>query len=62
MGPSPAKPGADKSSGSPDQVYYGVYIPPDIQPSPEGKWFAVIFIICQIGPKQCLKNLDLRLF
>lgn len=45
MGPSPAKPGVEKSSGSPDQVYYGVYIPPDIQPSPEGrpKWIAVNF-------------------
>lgn len=43
MGPSPAKPGVEKSSGSPDQVYYGVYIPPDIQPSPEGKWIDVNF-------------------
>lgn len=44
MGPSPAKPGAEKSSGSPDQVYYGVYIPPDIQPSPEGLLYIFIYV------------------
>jgi hypothetical protein len=36
MGPSPAKPGSDKSPGSAESIYYGVYLPPDAPPSNEG--------------------------
>ncbi|XP_054262065.1 ankyrin repeat and LEM domain-containing protein 2 homolog [Macrosteles quadrilineatus] len=43
MGPSPAKPGPDKCSGPSDNVYYGVFLPPDVQPSNEDPEGSVVF-------------------
>lgn len=39
MGPLPTKPGLDKGTSTPTEgTFYGVFIPPDTQPSPEGKF------------------------
>uniref|UniRef100_A0A1B6ER65 Uncharacterized protein n=1 Tax=Cuerna arida TaxID=1464854 RepID=A0A1B6ER65_9HEMI len=43
MGPSPAKQGSEKSPGSVDGVYYGVFLPPDVPPSIEDNESTVVF-------------------